>query len=98
MDKGVVAEPATERHEPEVRRSSRQREKLKILTYPELGNHLVTIIQSLLQGGIYNIIYNMAFQDVTHVENLRALNPGINDSVQRDLHMFKGGGCSPGSN
>lgn len=33
-----------------VRRSSRQREQSKRLTYPELGNPLVTIVQSLFQS------------------------------------------------
>lgn len=33
-----------------VRRSSRQREKTKRLTYPELGNLLMTIVQTLLQS------------------------------------------------
>lgn len=34
----------------DVRRSSRQREQSKRLTYPELGNPLVTIVQSLFQS------------------------------------------------
>lgn len=39
-----------EKDEIELRRSARHREKPNILTYPELGNPLVTIVQSLLQG------------------------------------------------
>lgn len=48
-----INETTTTRSEVEtsaVRRSSRHREQSKRLTYPELGNPMVTIVQSLFQN------------------------------------------------
>lgn len=53
----AMINPETEQYEHEVRRSSRHREIPKILTYPELGNPLVMIVNSLLQ------VVNMALAD-----------------------------------
>lgn len=36
--------------QPTVRRSTRQRAKTRTLTYPELGNPLVTVVQSLFKS------------------------------------------------
>lgn len=68
----------------ELRRSLRTKEKPKILTYPKLGNPLITIVQSLLQG--LNDAFSESLQECADPSYL-----------QRDLHSSKGGGCNPGS-
>lgn len=49
IDEGINEEDGSEIQNT-VRRSSRQREPAKRLTYPELGNPLVTVVQALFQS------------------------------------------------
>lgn len=98
-EKKLIDEEETndaEKDEIELRRSVRHREKPKILTYPELGNPLVTIVQSLLQG--LNVALSESLQDFSQIGHpvTRGYTP-VGD-MQRDLHNSKRGGCNPDSN
>lgn len=85
-----------EKDEIELRRSARHREKPKILTYPELGNPLVTIVQSLLQG--LNVALSESLQDSSQIGHLLTQGYAPIGDMQRDLHNSKRGGCNPDSN
>lgn len=82
--------------EIELRRSVRHREKPKTLTYPELGNPLVTIVQSLLQG--LNIALAESLQDFSRMGQPAFQGFAPVGDMQRDLHNSKRGGCNPDSN
>ncbi|KAL0153919.1 hypothetical protein M9458_050768 [Cirrhinus mrigala] len=79
----------------ELRRSVRTKEKPKILTYPKLGNPLVTIVQSLLQG--LNEAFSESLQDCSHMSCPASHEYVATGNMQRDLHGSKGGGCNQGS-
>lgn len=76
----------------ELRRSVRVKEKPRILTYPKLGNPLITIVQSLLQG--LNDAFSESLQDYSQLSLQKSADT---NNMQRDLHDSKGGGCNPGS-
>nr|XP_055051373.1 uncharacterized protein LOC129437220 [Misgurnus anguillicaudatus]XP_055051374.1 uncharacterized protein LOC129437220 [Misgurnus anguillicaudatus] len=97
-----VAETCTGVQEPkeiidgnELRRSTRIREKPKVLTYPKLGNPLITIVQSLLQG--LNDAFSESLQERSQLSCPVSQEYVLTKDVQRDLQDFKGGGCNPGS-
>lgn len=54
LNKDQLVNNDNKEHDPEteqaVRRSSRERTKPKLLTYPQLGNPLVSIVQSLFKS------------------------------------------------
>ncbi|XP_026115221.1 uncharacterized protein LOC113093862 [Carassius auratus] len=77
----------------ELRRSVRTKEKPKILTYPKLGNPLITIVQSLLQG--LNEAFSESLQECPRTSCSAAQD--YTGNMQRDLHGSMGGGCNPGS-
>ncbi len=79
----------------ELRRSVRVKEKPRILTYPQLGNPLVTIVQSLLQG--LNDAFSESLQDYSQLSFSTSQQSAGTNNMQRDLHDSKGGGCNPGS-
>lgn len=85
-----------EKDEIELRRSARHREKPKILTYPDLGNPLVTIVQSLLQG--LNVALLESLQDSSQIGHLLSRGYAPIGEMQWDLHNSKRGGCNPDSN
>lgn len=81
-------EQSSEQEEPILRRSSRHREPPRMLTYPEFGNPLVTIVKSLFQGLSTAIVESLP--DLTNPMRVQPV------SMQRDLHIFRGGGCNQG--
>jgi len=60
------------------RRPIRDRKATKRLTYPELGNPLVTIVQSLFQS--LSDVFTDSMKDLTFK------NPQSHDSIDRDVH------------
>lgn len=75
------------------RRSQRSHEPPKRLQYPQLGNPLSMVIQSLLSG------LSTAFTNCME-ENLEQFNSvptivTVQPQMQRDLHAFRRGECNP---
>ncbi len=94
--KGLIGTEETENEEVGLRRSVRHREKPKNLTYPELGNPLVTIVQSLLQG--LNAALSESLQDSSRMGQPAFQGYTPVSDMQRDLHNSKRGGCNPDIN
>ncbi len=94
--KGLIGTEETENEEVGLRRSVRHREKPKNLTYPELGNPLVTIVQSLLQG--LNAALSESLQDSSRMGQPAFQGYAPVSDMQRDLHNSKRGGCNPDIN
>lgn len=76
-----------EQEEPTLRRSSRHREPPRMLTYPEFGNPLVTIVRSLFQGLSTAIVESLP--NLANLEHLSAITTQPL-SMQRDLHIQRG--------
>ncbi|XP_073721028.1 uncharacterized protein [Misgurnus anguillicaudatus] len=70
----------------ELRRSTRIREKPKVLTYPKLGNPLITIVQSLLQG--LNDAFSESLQEHSQLSCPVSQEYVLTKDVQRDLQDF----------
>lgn len=70
----------------------RAKEKPKILTYPKLGNPLITIVQSLLQG--LNDAFSESLQDYSQLSSPTLKEYAATSNMQRDLHGFKGDGVT----
>ncbi|XP_049332090.1 uncharacterized protein LOC111196705 [Astyanax mexicanus] len=87
-------QPSTEESEDEetpasVRRSTRHREKAKRLTYPELGNPLISIVQSLFQG-----MTTALTQSLIEAASMEYANPAVRhptSPMHRDVHAVKDG-------
>ena len=82
-----------EQEECTLRRSSRHREQPRMLTYTELGNPLVTIVKSLFQG-----LSTATVESLPDLINSEHAYPVTMQPcrTQRDLHIFRGGGCNQG--
>lgn len=83
-----------------LRRSVRNRGPPERLQYTQLGNPLISIVQSLFQG--LSLAFTDALQESkefgTYQEPLSQVVRSQPSPMQRDLHEFRRGECSPVAN
>lgn len=76
-----------------IRKSNRVRQKPKKFTYPELGNPLISIVQSLFQS-----LSTAVTDSITESSFTDSSKPVLTQPVScmhRDVHRVNGGGCNP---
>lgn len=76
-----------------IRKSNRVRQKPRVFTYPELGNPLVSIVQSLFQS-----LSTAVTDSIMESRFTNSPDPVVTQPVScmhRDVHRVNGGGCNP---
>lgn len=89
-------ESAQERNENDgnfIRKSNRVRQKPRVFTYPELGNPLVSIVQSLFQSLSTAVTDSIMESSITNSPEPVVTQPV--SCMHRDVHRVNGGGCNP---
>ncbi len=76
-----------------IRKSNRVRQRPRIFTYPELGNPLVSIVQSLFQSLSKAVTDSIVESSFTNSPEPVVTQPV--SCMHRDVHRVNGGGCNP---
>lgn len=91
---GIAKMDQHEETEPELRHTQRSHEPPRRLHYPQLGNPLSMVIQSLLSS-LSTALTNSLEENLEPSSSSPTIVT-VQPQMQRDLHTFRRGECNPG--